>query len=195
MLGRILQTSRHRISSVMGLQLLNLRWPPHHLRLHERHSILLAEPGRIGANRQVFAEQSERYRAASRRLKSMLSWRRCRTSTWCDTPRNRLNRSRETIIRSMPQDAKIASSPNTFNLPRQPDWTNNGNERHHAIPHPQIRRRQRRRHNQTKKTPPHITPWLLREYLHSINGYIGDRRDTRDGQEKHIQRANCDVAK
>lgn len=52
--------SRHCLCSTVGLQLLHVCRPSHHLRLHERHSILLAEPRRIGANRQVPIEQAQR---------------------------------------------------------------------------------------------------------------------------------------
>ena len=52
---------RHRISPLVGLGFFYLCWPVDHLRLHQRGSILLAEPTRTGGHQQISTEQSSRY--------------------------------------------------------------------------------------------------------------------------------------
>lgn len=45
----------------MGLQVVHVRRPPHHRRLHQRHPVLLAEPGHAAESGKVPPEQPARY--------------------------------------------------------------------------------------------------------------------------------------
>jgi hypothetical protein len=49
--------NRHRICAAVGLQVVDFCRPAHHLGLHQRHPILLAEPRRPAKGRPVPPEQ------------------------------------------------------------------------------------------------------------------------------------------
>jgi hypothetical protein len=56
----LIGTRRHRLSAAMGLEIIYLRRTAHDLGLYQRHSILLAEPGRPCKGRPVPFEQPAR---------------------------------------------------------------------------------------------------------------------------------------
>jgi hypothetical protein len=95
----------------------------------------------------------------------------------------------------MPQDAEVESPPNTSNIIGQPDRADNGDKRHHAVPDPKIRCRQRQRNSEATQTSKKLAARLIRKSVHCFDGYFGDRGHTRDGQEEHLQCTDCDITK